>query len=236
MTSIKDLKEELWRLADPEKAKVLQRFFRTGPGQYGEGDIFLGVVVPKTRKLARKYHDLGLGDAVDLLRSPIHEERLLALLILVSKFQKVDPETRERIFSLYLGNTRNINNWDLVDLSAEHIVGAFLMSRNKKILSTLARSESLWEKRIAILATFHYIKKGMPEPTLAVAKILINDRHDLIHKAVGWMLREVGKRCGEAVEEAFLRLHYKRMPRTMLRYAIERFPERKRRAYLDGTA
>jgi len=189
MAGIETIRKEIKRLADPEKAKILQRFFKTGPGQYGEGDVFAGITVPVTRKLVRKYCDLPLGDAAELLKSPIHEERLLALLILVEKARRGDDATRKRIYGLYLKNTRTINSWDLVDLSAEHIVGAWLAGGNREKLYRLAKSKSLWERRIAIVATFHDIKRGRPDHTLALADVLMGDRHDLIHKAVGWMLR-----------------------------------------------
>jgi len=234
MAGIETIRKEIKRLADPEKAKILQRFFKTGPGQYGEGDVFAGITVPVTRKLVRKYCDLPLGDAAELLKSPIHEERLLALLILVEKARRGDDATRKRIYGLYLKNTRTINSWDLVDLSAEHIVGAWLAGGNRKKLYRLAKSKSLWERRIAIVATFHDIKRGRPDHTLALADILMGDRHDLIHKAVGWMLREVGKRCSPDTLRAFLRTRYRSMPRTMLRYAIEHFPADERKAYLSG--
>ncbi len=235
MNTMKDIHAEIRRLADPGKAKILQRFFKTGPGQYGEGDVFAGIAVPVIRKLVRKYRDIALGDAVELLRSPIHEERLLALFILVEKCRRGDDATRKRIYNLYRKNTRFINNWDLVDLSAEHIVGAYLDGTDRAPLYRLARSKSLWERRIAILATFHDIKRGMPDHTLALADVLLSDRHDLIHKAVGWMLREVGKRCSPDRLREFLQTRYRNMPRTMLRYAIERFPAEERAAYLDGT-
>jgi 3-methyladenine DNA glycosylase AlkD len=234
LSTLQDIHHDIRRLADPEKAKILQRFFKTGPGQYGEGDVFAGITVPVTRKLVRKYRDISLGDAVELLQSPVHEERLLALLILVEKCRRGDDATRKRIYGLYLKNTRCINNWDLVDLSAEHIVGAWLADRDKEKLYRLARSKSLWERRIAILATFHDIKRGNPDHTLALADVLLADRHDLIHKAVGWMLREAGKRCSPDTLRDFLRTRYRRMPRTMLRYAIERFPEAERKDYLRG--
>jgi 3-methyladenine DNA glycosylase AlkD len=234
MAGIETIRKEIKRLADPEKAKILQRFFKTGPGQYGEGDVFAGITVPVTRKLVRKYCDLPLGDAAELLKSPIHEERLLALLILVEKARRGDDATRKRIYALYLKNTRTINSWDLVDLSAEHIVGAWLAGRDREKLYRLAKSKSLWERRIAIVATFHDIKRGRPDHTLALADVLMGDRHDLIHKAVGWMLREVGKRCSADTLRAFLRTRYRSMPRTMLRYAIEHFPADERKAYLSG--
>jgi 3-methyladenine DNA glycosylase AlkD len=234
MAGIETIGKEIKRLADPEKAKILQRFFKTGPGQYGEGDIFAGVTVPVIRKLVRKHRDLPLKDTAKIVQSPVHEERLLALLILVEKYRRGDDATRKRIYSLYLKNTRYINSWDLVDLSAEHIVGAFLYGTDRAPLYRLARSKSLWERRIAILATFHDIKQGNPDHTLALADVLLADRHDLIHKAVGWMLREVGKRCSADTLRDFLRTRYPFMPRTMLRYAIERFPEAERKDYLRG--
>jgi len=234
MAGIETIRKEIKRLADPEKAKILQRFFKTGPGQYGEGDVFAGITVPVTRKLVRKHRDLPLEDAAGLLMSPVHEERLLALLILVEKARRGDEETRKRVYGLYLRNTRHVNNWDLVDLSAEHIVGAWLAGRDKKKLYRLAKSKNLWERRIAIVATFHEIKRGIPDHTLALADVLMGDRHDLIHKAVGWMLREVGKRCSADTLREYLRTRYRCMPRTMLRYAIERFPAEERKAYLSG--
>ncbi len=235
MNTVEDIHAEVRRLADPGKAKILQRFFKTGPGQYGEGDVFAGITVPVIRKLLRKYRDIPLGETVKLLQSPVHEERLLALIILVEKCRRGDDATRKRIYGLFRKNTRFINNWDLVDLSAEHIVGATLDGTDRAPLYRLARSKSLWERRIAILATFYDIKRGIPDHTLALADILLSDRHDLIHKAVGWILREVGKRCSPDTLREFLRPRYRSMPRTMLRYAIERFPASERRAYLAGT-
>ena len=231
--SVDDIRRRLEKLADKEKAQVVQRFFKTGPGEYGEGDVFLGIKVPELRRLAKEYEGIDLKEAKQLLRSPIHEQRLLALLILIRSFSKGDGGTKKRIYDLYLKNTQYINNWDLVDVSAEHIVGAYLMERSKTPLYGLAKSDSLWERRISILSTFHYIKRGQFSQTLKISKMLLSDEEDLIHKAVGWMLREVGKRH-LPTEEKFLRAHYKMMPRTMLRYAIERLPERKRQRYLKG--
>jgi 3-methyladenine DNA glycosylase AlkD len=225
------LRKELKHIANPEKAEILQRFFKTGPGQYGEGDVFVGIVVPVSRKIAKKYTSLPDKGILTLLRSKVHEERLIALLILISQFEKGNEQKKGQIFHLYLQNTAFINNWDLVDLSAEKIVGTFLDMKSKEILYSLAHSKSLWERRIAIIATFHYIKQGKYDDTLAIAGILLGDREDLIHKAVGWMLREVGKRCSEEAEEMFLRKHSHEMPRTMLRYAIERFSPEKRHMY-----
>jgi len=230
---VPEIRARLQRLGTKKRAAVSQRFFKTGPGEYGEGDIFLGITVPELRRLAASYQAITLREVAQLLRSAIHEERLLALLILVRTYARGDAHTKKRIYELYLKNTRYVNNWDLVDASAEHIVGAFVMGKSKKPLSVLARSKDLWERRIAIMATFHFIKGGKFAETLKIAKILLADKEDLIHKAVGWMLREVGKRNLQS-EERFLQEHYKRMPRTMLRYAIERFPESKRQRYLKG--
>jgi 3-methyladenine DNA glycosylase AlkD len=231
--TLDDARARLREQADPEDARNLQRFFKTGPGEYGEGDVFIGVRVPVVRGIAKEFRALPLEDTAELLRSPVHEERLLALLILVGAYAKGDEALRGRIFDFYLANTRLINNWDLVDSSAEHVVGAHLRGGDRFLLDRLARSELLWERRISIIATFYYIRRGEFADTLRVAALLLHDRHDLIHKAVGWMLREVGKR-DQAAEEAFLREHCRAMPRTMLRYAIERFPEPLRQAYLRG--
>jgi 3-methyladenine DNA glycosylase AlkD len=226
-----ELKKEIRKKANPQKAKLLQGFFKTGKGQYGEGDVFWGIMVPTQREIAKKYQDLSLGDIQKLLNSKIHEERLIALLILVSQFKKADIRKRELIFNFYLKNAKNINNWDLVDLTAPNIVGQFLMNKDRKIIYKLAKSHNLWEKRITVLSTFTFIKYGQFKDALKIAEILLSDKHDLIHKAVGWMLREIGKR-DLAMEEGFLKKHYKNIPRTMLRYAIEKFPEKKRRKYL----
>ena len=231
---LKQLRKELALKANPKKAKILQGFFKTGKGEYGEGDIFLGLVVPETRKMAEKYLALNLAELKKLLNSKIHEERLLALFILTAQFNRAEEKGRQKLFKFYLSQTRNINNWDLVDLSADKIVGSHLKNKDKKILYQLAKSRNLWERRIAILATFYFIKQGQAKETLKIAEILLNDKHDLIQKAVGWMLREVGKRCGEKTEEKFLKQHCRKMPRTMLRYAIERFPENKRKKYLQA--
>jgi 3-methyladenine DNA glycosylase AlkD len=228
-----EIQTELKALENKEKARVLRGFFKTGPGQYGEGDIFLGIQVPVLRKVAREYQGLPLKEIKKLLRSSIHEERLVALLILVHLFSKGTETSRDEICDLYLKSTRFINNWDLVDLSAGQIVGAYLRDRGKDLLYRLAKSTSLWERRIAILSTFCFIKENRFEETIEISKMLLLDKEDLIHKAVGWMLREVGKRH-VATLESFLEGHYKKMPRTMLRYAIERFPESLRQRYLKG--
>lgn len=224
---------QLQEIGTPEDAAFLQRFFRTGPGEYGEGDRFLGIRVPVLRRLVREHRGLPLEDAAALLRSPWHEARLLALLLLVGAYGRGTGEARDVIYRLYLENTRYVNNWDLVDSSAPHIVGAHLAEGDRSVLARLARSESLWERRIAMLATQHFIRRGDFGTALKIAEMLVDDGHDLIHKAVGWMLREIGNR-DRAAEEAFLRRHHRTMPRTMLRYAIERFPPELRQAYLRG--
>ena len=231
--AIADIKKRLKKLGNKEHAAVSQRFFKTGPGEYGEGDVFIGIRVPVLRKLAGEYSDLPIEDTKDLLRSPIHEERLLALLLLVRSFSKGEGPARKSIFEIYLKNTEYVNNWDLVDTSAEHIVGAWLVDKSKAVLYRLAKSEDLWERRISIMSTFHFVKRHEFSETLKISKMLLCDRQDLIHKATGWMLREIGKRH-LPTEEDFLKKHYKNMPRTMLRYAIEKFPEPKRQRYLKG--
>ena len=227
------IRTNLEKLSDKQRAKVLQRFFKMGPGEYGEGDMFLGIRVTELRKLAKEYQDITTKEVEQLLKSAIHEERLLALLILVRTYSRGDECAKKKIYELYLKNTKAVNNWDLVDGSAEHIVGAFLMDKSKRPLYRLAKSKNLWERRISIMSTFHFIKRDEFSETLKISGMLISDEEDLIHKAVGWMLREVGKRRLQT-EERFLRDHYKEMPRTMLRYAIERFPEPKRQRYLIG--
>ena len=228
-----NITKRLRKLGNKRKAAISRRFFKTGPGEYGEGDIFIGIRVPELRKLAKEYHDLPIEEIENLLQSQIHEERLLALFILVGVFSKADDAMRKSLYELYLKNTKFINNWDLVDASAEHIIGAYLMDKSKKPLYLLAQSKNMWERRISIMATFYFIKQHEFSETLKIAKILLLDREDLIHKAVGWMLREIGKRH-QKTEEFFLKAHYNRMPRTMLRYAIEKFPETKRQQYLKG--
>jgi 3-methyladenine DNA glycosylase AlkD len=231
--NLQEITARLQLLSDPQRAEVLQRFFKTGPGEYGEGDVFIGIRVPEIRKLAKECRRLSPSETVKLLQSSIHEARVLALLILVHAYANEENSLQEKIYTLYLQNTRFVNNWDLVDISAEHIVGPHLRYRSKAPLHALAASNLLWERRIAVMATFHYIKHREFTETLHVAGMLLSDTEDLIHKAVGWMLREIGKR-NPVVEEEFLRVHYKIMPRTMLRYAIERFPKDLRQRYLKG--
>jgi 3-methyladenine DNA glycosylase AlkD len=232
-TSSTAISKQLRALASPKTAAILQRFFKTGPGQYGEGDVFLGIKVPPLRALAKQHADAGLDTVAALLDSRYHEERFFALLLLMQHYQHGTVAEQAAAYRLYLGSTLRINNWDLVDVSAPHIVGRHLEDRPRKVLHRLARSGSLWEKRIAIIATLHFIRLHDFDDTLRIAAILLQDEHDLMHKAVGWMLREVGKR-DLAAEESFLKQYYRNMPRTMLRYAIERFPESKRKNYLLG--
>ncbi len=227
------IQKELRRLADKEIAEHSQRFYQTAKGQYGHGDRFLGIRVPALRKIAGQYRGASVEQASRLLKSEFHEERLLSLILLVAMFKKANDEGRRAIYTLYLENTRFINNWDLVDCSAEHIVGAHLRGGDKRPLYDLAVSDMLWERRISIMSTFGFIKHGEFADTLKIAEILLADKEDLIHKAVGWMLREIGKRNIET-EEKFLKKYCRQMPRTMLRYAIEKFPTPKRLRYLKG--
>ncbi|MDD5393506.1 MAG: DNA alkylation repair protein [Thiothrix sp.] len=228
------LQHHLTRLANPVDAANLQRFFKTAHGEYGAGDQFRGIRVPALRQLVKQYPNLSLPEVETLLHSPWHEDRLLALLMLVRQYPKADAPKQADIFALYLRNLPRINNWDLVDTSAEHIIGAHLLAQDRALLTQLVASTNLWERRIAVMATFHFIKRGDFADTLTLAARLLTDREDLIHKAVGWMLREIGKRDLSA-EETFLQTHYRQMPRTMLRYAIEKLPEERRQQYLSGT-
>jgi 3-methyladenine DNA glycosylase AlkD len=231
MSLHEQVKAELEKLSDPEHAMKLQGFFKTGEGEYGEGDIFLGVRVPDQRRIAKKYKNIPLTDVVELLQSGIHEHRLTALFILTEQFNKGDEEARQRIVDLYLSNAAYVNNWDLVDSSAHKILGAWLVGRPREVLYEMAESDSLWERRISIISTFALINRGDLADALALARALIDDGHDLIHKASGWVLREVGKKDQSALE-TFLLEHYEKMPRTMLRYAIERLPEERKRFYM----
>lgn len=233
--SYNEIQSKLQELSNPQHALLLQRFFKTGKGQYGEGDIFLGIRNPSLHILAKSYAKTDIKVIQKMLVSKYHEERMLSLLILVKKFAKADTEGKEEIFNFYINNTRYINNWDLVDLSAPHITGAFLIERDRELLLSFACSDDLWKKRIAMISTLTFIRLRDYDTTFAIAEIMLNDKHDLIQKAVGWMLREVGKRDIDA-ELMFLNVHYKKMPRTMLRYAIEKFPEPLRLSYLKGNA
>jgi len=222
-------------LANPRDAEFLRRYFKTGPGEYGEGDRFLGIRVPMTRRVASQFRSMPFAQVLALLQSPWHEERLLALLLLVNRYERGDDATRTRVYLAYMANLGRVNNWDLVDLSAPGIVGAYLAKRSRRVLDALARSHNVWERRIAVLATFWFIREGELEPSLRLAARLLDDPHDLMHKATGWMLREAAK-VDRVATERFLRAHQRAMPRTMLRYAIERFTPAERRRYLDGTA
>ncbi len=232
--SVTQLRLELRKQASEKRAESSVWFFKTGKGQYGYGDKFLGVSVPHQRQVARKFNHLTLGNIEILLQSPVHEERLVALLILVDQFKLADFLTRKEIYEFYLKNTSRVNNWDLVDLSAPYIVGVYLVDKPKNVLYRMAKSNNLWERRIAIISTLAFIQKGDFYNTFKIAKILIYDKEDLIHKAVGWMLREVGKRISKEKLENFLKVHYKQMPRTMLRYSIEHFSLDLRQKYLKG--
>ncbi len=226
--------QEIKKRENKDQAKALARFFKTGKGEYGEGDVFLGLKVPESREIAKKFKDIPLKEVQGLLNSKIHEHRLIALLILIEKYKKESEEGKRKIFDFYLKNTRNINNWDLVDLSAPNIVGDFLLGKKKerKILYSLAKSKNLWERRIAVLATFAFIREGQFDDAFKITKMLLWDEHDLIHKAVGWMLREAGKR-DYGKEKEFLTKHCSKMPRTMLRYSIEKFNEKERKHFMN---
>lgn len=249
MIALEKLKKELRKIADPKRAKNLQWFFKTGKGEYGEGDVFLGIKVPDLRKIAKKYYSLDIKQLKELIKSKFHEERLIALFILINKYQTTNHKTI--CFHFYIKNMKYINNWDLVDLSAPNIVGKYLFNfargRNfvqvhavgspssfaTTFLTNLVKSENIWECRIAVLASFQFIKNNRFGDSLKIAEMLLQDKHDLIHKAVGWMLREIGKRDLK-IEIEFLNKYYKKMPRTMLRYAIEKFPEKLKLTYLKN--
>ena len=233
MTTLKKLRRDLRSIADPDKAIVLQRFFKTGEGEYGEGDKFLGIVVPKQREIAKIHHELPMNDLKILLGSPIHEERSTALLILVLQFTQAPMQKQKEIYNFYFANVVGINNWDLVDLSAPRIVGVYLLDKDKSFLHKLIGSNNLWKRRIAVVATWWFIRNNYFTETLLLTKKSLTDQEDLIHKACGWMLREIGKR-DFIILNNFLQKHYQNMPRTMLRYAIERFEENKRQKYLKS--
>jgi len=234
--TLSQLKKELAGFADKKQALILQRFFKTGKGEYGEGDVFIGIKVPDLRATAKKYKDISLDNALELLTSKIHEHRMTALFILDFHYNNSSDDSKGKIVKAYMKYvSRYVNNWDLVDLSAPHFAGDYYY-RNKdkrKILYKYAKSNSLWKRRVAIMTTFYFIKKGEYEDTLNIIEILMNDKHDLIHKAAGWMLREIGKRIDEKIEKKFLDRYRELMPRTMLRYAIERFSESERKRYLE---
>ena len=230
MTAAK-VREALRDLASDEKADSASRFFKTGPGQYGEGDRFIGVTVPEQRRVARVFRYIDLDQIAKLLSSRTHEDRLTALLILVSQHEAAEPLAGREMYRFYCDHLNRVNNWDLVDSSAPQIAGPHANGRQ---LQRWARSANLWHRRVAMLTTFHEIRLGNPQPALSVALLLMHDDHDLIHKAMGWMLREIGTRCGREVETGFLKAHHHEMPRTALRYAIEKFPSPLREQYLRG--
>jgi len=221
------------QLGNKEVANHSQRFFKTGKGEYGEGDIFLGIRVPVVRKLVKEYLALPLEEIPNILQSQYHEMRLFAVILMTEKYKKADEKTKKAIYQLYISNLDFVNNWDIVDASAHKIVGPYLMNKDRKPLYKLAKSNNIWRRRVSVISTFHFIDNGQFDDALNISLLLINDTHDLIHKATGWVLREVGKKNNK-VEEEFLISNYKNMPRTMLRYAIEKFPEKKRKAYLHG--
>ena len=232
MATAAELMARVAALADPKQAEIKARFFKTGPGEYGAGDRFVGVRVPQLRKIIKATGAVAARDVLTLLRSPIHEYRLLALLLWVRDYARGDEAVRAQIFTAYLANTRHINNWDLVDVAARDIVGEHLLVRSTGRLTTLARSASLWERRIAMIATHAFLRARRTQPTIDIAVALIGDSHDLIHKAVGWMLRELGVHCGRAALESFLSKHARILPRTALRYAIEHMPPARRRYWM----
>lgn len=229
------IKKELLKKADKKKALVLRGFFKTGKGEYGEGDKFLGVLVPEQRKIARQYVELNLEEVQKLLKSAWHEERMTALLIILYKFNKEKNENeRKKVFDFYLKNTRYINNWDLVDVTCRDIVGGYLFDKNRAVLYKLVKSKNLWERRIAIVSTFYFIMRGEIKDVLSLSEILSADPHDLIHKATGWMLRETGKRCSRDVLISFLKKHYKKMPKVMFRYATEKLSTKEKDSIKQG--
>lgn len=228
MSTLTELKHTLQELASPSHAKIFQRFFKTGPGEYGEGDKFLGIKVPVLRKVAKQHATLTLAQIKKLISSQFHEERFTALVILMHQFKN----NQKNIYDFYFDNVRFINNWDLVDVSAPHIVGAYLEDKSRASLKKLTKSDDLWERRISIVSTFHFIRQNDLDDTLSISKMLLKDEHDLIHKAVGWMLREAGKRNFDRIKN-YVDEHHEKMPRTILRYAIERFPEQLRKSYLN---
>jgi len=224
----KKILEELKALSSSDRAKTNAWFFKTGPGQYGEGDLFWGIRVPQIREVVRRFRDISMDEITMLIQHKVHEVRLAGVLLLVEKSKK-EPEAA---YEIYLKNTKFINNWDLVDLSAGYVVGKYLYEREKKPIYDLAKSDNIWERRIAMISTFYFIRQGEERDALRIAEMLINDKHDLIQKAVGWMLREVGKNCSKEIEERFLDKHAATMPRTALRYAIEHFTDEKRKYYM----
>jgi 3-methyladenine DNA glycosylase AlkD len=231
MKKAEELKKKLWLKKNKEKAEILQRFFKTGKGEYGENDVFWGVSVPEQRKIVKDFYCLELKELEKLLNSKIHEHRLSALIVLIEKYKKTKKQDKQKIFNFYLKNLNRINNWDLVDISAPLILGDYLLDKKRNLLYKLAQSENLWERRVAVVSTLQFIRNNNLKDVFLIAQILLKDKHDLIHKATGWMLREAGKKCQPELEK-FLIKHKNEMPRTMLRYSIEKFSENKRKKYL----
>lgn len=226
-----EIKKVMEKTSNHKKARLYQRFFKTGPGEYGEGDVFIGLTMPQQRLIAKRFSDISISQIKEMLDSPVHEHRMTALIILTNKFKRSDDDEKKKIFDFYIANTHRINNWDLVDVTCPHIVGTYLLDKDRAILHRLARSKNIWKRRIAIVSTSVFIKNRQYDDTISIAKTLLKDDHDLIHKAVGWMLREIGKMDTRALEN-FLDSYHKEMPRTMLRYSLERLPERKREHYM----
>ncbi len=235
MTNYNKIIAGLKKISNKERAEIQQRFFKTGPGEYGEGDVFIGVKMPQQRLITKKFINTPVSDLERLLDSKVHEHRMIALLIGVLQFEKGNEKQQKQIYTFFIKNSKKINNWDLVDVTVPRVIGKYLLNNKseKEILYKFSKSKNLWQKRIAIISTFAFIRNLDFQDTLKISKILLNDKHDLIHKAVGWMLREIGNRNRD-VEEKFLKIHYKTMPRTTLRYAIEKFPEKLRKNYLHG--
>lgn len=230
---IHELNNKLKEYSDLKRAEINKRFFKTNEGEYGHGDIFIGISVPQCREIAREFLNFNFENIGRLLKDKVHEKRLIGLLILVENFKKADEKNKEEIYNFYLKNLEGVNNWDLVDLSADKIIGNFLLDKEKKILYELVQSDNMWERRISIISTFAFIRNNKFEDTFKISEMLLDDKEDLIHKAVGWMLKEIGKR-DEEILEAFLEKHYRKMPRTTLRYAIEKFEKEKKNKYLIG--
>lgn len=226
------IKKDIRSFSDSERARKALRYFKTAPGDYGAGDVFIGLTTPQARQFAKKYQDIALRDVESLLKSEIHEERMIALMILVKRFSAGNEKEQARLYRFFMKNRKYVNNWDLVDSSAPYIVGAFLLERDRSVLMQLARSKSLWDRRIAVVATAAFIKQGESKETFRLARILMKDEHDLIHKAVGWMLREVGKKVSERELKSFLDKYAKVMPRTTLRYSLERLSAKDRQKYM----
>ena len=231
--TLNNLKKDILRKGSREKAKISAWFFKTGKGEYGEDDVFIGLTMPEMREVAKEYRETSLTDLNKLIKSKEHEFRLVALIILVSKYEKGDKKIKKEVFDFFIKNIKYVNNWDLVDGFAPYIPGPYLLDKKRDILYKLAKSKSLWDRRIAIVSTLHFIRNNDFKDTVKISEILLGDKEDLIHKASGWMLREMGKKDVKVLEK-FLDKHCKSMPRTMLRYSIEKFDDKKRKHYLNA--